>query len=92
VTENTAFAQAVLNAGIIWLGPTPGVIKTMGFKHLACEVAMEAGMVCVPASTGLVTDEKAVQLITAWIGFPVMLKASGGLRYVFRRSFLEEFS
>ncbi|KAJ7766921.1 hypothetical protein B0H14DRAFT_3592402 [Mycena olivaceomarginata] len=79
LSENAAFTQAVLDAGIIWLGPTPSVIKTMGFKHLACEVAMEAGVVCVPASTGLVTDEKAVQLITARIGFPIMLKASGGL-------------
>ncbi|KAJ7700522.1 hypothetical protein B0H14DRAFT_2417282, partial [Mycena olivaceomarginata] len=78
LSENAAFAQAVLDAGIIWLGPTPGVIKTMGLKHLAREVMMEAGVVCVPGSTGLVTDEKAGQLITARIGFPVMLEASAG--------------
>ncbi|KAF7341805.1 Urea carboxylase [Mycena sanguinolenta] len=58
LSENAVFAQAVLDAGIIWLGPTPSVIKTMGLKHLAREVAVEAGVVCVPGSAGLVTDER----------------------------------
>ncbi|KAF8187965.1 allophanate hydrolase subunit 2-domain-containing protein [Mycena galopus ATCC 62051] len=78
LSENAAFAQAVLDAGIIWLGPTPGVIKTMGLKHLAREVAMEAGVVCVPGSAGLVGDEAAAQQVAAEIGFPLMLKASAG--------------
>ncbi|KAJ6506862.1 allophanate hydrolase subunit 2-domain-containing protein [Mycena sanguinolenta] len=78
LSENAVFAQAVLDAGIIWLGPTPSVIKTMGLKHLAREVAMEAGVECVPGSTGLVTDGAAAREIAARIGFPVMLKASAG--------------
>ncbi|KAJ6475105.1 allophanate hydrolase subunit 2-domain-containing protein [Mycena vitilis] len=78
LAEDAAFAQAVLEAGIIWLGPTPEVIRTMGLKHLARDVAMEAGVVCVPGSTGLVLDAVAAVRIAACIGYPVMLKASAG--------------
>ncbi|KAJ7635528.1 allophanate hydrolase subunit 2-domain-containing protein [Mycena polygramma] len=78
LAEDAAFAQAVLEAGIIWLGLTPGVIRTMGLKHLARDVAMEAGVVCVPGSTGLVADAVAGARIAARIGYPVMLKASAG--------------
>jgi acetyl/propionyl-CoA carboxylase alpha subunit len=78
LSENAAFAQAVIDAGITWLGPTPSVIKTMGLKHLARGVAMEAGVICVPGSTGLVSDEAAAREVAARIGYPVMLKASAG--------------
>ncbi|KAJ6550228.1 allophanate hydrolase subunit 2-domain-containing protein [Mycena capillaripes] len=78
LSEDAAFAQGVMDAGILWLGPTPGVIKTMGLKHLAREVAMKAGVACVPGSTGLVTDAADALRIAARIGYPVMLKASAG--------------
>jgi urea carboxylase len=50
----------------------------MGLKHLARGVAMEAGVICVPGSTGLVSDEAAAREVAARIGYPVMLKASAG--------------
>ncbi|KAJ7304851.1 allophanate hydrolase subunit 2-domain-containing protein [Mycena albidolilacea] len=78
LSENTAFAQAVLDVGIIWLGPKPDVIKTMGLKHLARDVAMKAGVTCVPGSEGLVPDAADARAIAGRIGFPVMLKASAG--------------
>jgi hypothetical protein len=48
-------------AGIPWLGPT-SVIKTIRLKHLAREVAMEARVIRVPGSTGLVSDEVAARI------------------------------
>ncbi|KAJ7500978.1 allophanate hydrolase subunit 2-domain-containing protein [Mycena galericulata] len=78
LSENAEFAQAVLDAGIAWLGPRPSVIKLMGLKHLAREVAREANVVCVPGSEGLMEDETTAIQIANRIGFPVMLKASAG--------------
>ncbi|KAJ7476415.1 allophanate hydrolase subunit 2-domain-containing protein [Mycena galericulata] len=78
LSENAEFAQAVLDAGIVWLGPRPSVIKLMGLKHLAREVAREANVVCVPGSEGLMEDETTTIQIANRIGFPVMLKASAG--------------
>ncbi|KAJ7032905.1 allophanate hydrolase subunit 2-domain-containing protein [Mycena alexandri] len=78
LSENAEFAYGVRDAGIIFLGPTPDVIQTMGLKHLAREVAIKAGVACVPGSTGLV-DTESVALETAErVGFPVMIKASAG--------------
>ncbi|KAJ7208843.1 allophanate hydrolase subunit 2-domain-containing protein [Mycena pura] len=78
LSENAEFAQAVLDAGIVWLGPRPAVIRTMGLKHLARGVAREAGVPCVPGSEGLVEDEAAALRVAANIGYPLMLKASAG--------------
>ncbi|KAK7023327.1 urea carboxylase [Favolaschia claudopus] len=78
LSENAAFAQAVLDAGIIWLGPKPDVIKLMGLKHLAREIATKVGLPCVPGSEGLVPDVSAAKEVAASIGYPVMLKASAG--------------
>lgn len=78
LSEDSAFAQGVIDAGIVWLGPTPDVIKTMGLKHLAREVAEEADVVCVPGSTGLITDVTEALKIAEGLGYPVMLKASAG--------------
>ncbi|KAJ7315471.1 hypothetical protein DFH08DRAFT_971835 [Mycena albidolilacea] len=68
----------LLHPGYGFLSENAAFAQTMALKHLAREVAMEADVMYVPGSTGLVTDEKAAQLITARIGFPVMLKASAG--------------
>jgi acetyl/propionyl-CoA carboxylase alpha subunit len=78
LSENSAFAQAVLDVGIIWLGPKPDVIRTMGLKHLARDVAMKAGVTCIPGSEGLVPDAADARAIAGRIRFPVMLKASAG--------------
>ncbi|KAJ7155221.1 allophanate hydrolase subunit 2-domain-containing protein [Mycena filopes] len=78
LSENAEFAQGVRDAGILFLGPAPSVIRTMGLKHLAREVASEAGVGCVPGSTGLVEDLGDALRAAARIGFPVMIKASAG--------------
>ncbi|KAJ6622708.1 allophanate hydrolase subunit 2-domain-containing protein [Mycena sp. CBHHK59/15] len=78
LAENAEFAQSVLDAGVIWLGPKPHVIRTMGLKHLAREVAIQAGVTCVPGSQGLTPDEGAAIEVAGRIGYPVMIKASAG--------------
>lgn len=78
LSENSEFAKKVVDSGIVWLGPRPETLRSMGLKHLARELAISAGVPVVPGSEGLVHDvETAVQ----WgrkIGWPVMLKATGG--------------
>ncbi|KAJ7698255.1 hypothetical protein B0H17DRAFT_1129781 [Mycena rosella] len=78
LSEHADFAQAVLDAGITWLGPSPSIIRTMGLKHIARDVAGKADMPCVPGSDGLVEDEATAVQIAARVGFPIMLKASAG--------------
>ncbi|MBM7654083.1 acetyl-CoA carboxylase biotin carboxylase subunit [Neobacillus cucumis] len=78
LSENASFAQQVINAGITFIGPQPKTIKLMGDK-IASRNAMEgAGVPVVPGSSqGLNTVEEACGLAKT-IGYPIMLKASGG--------------
>ncbi|KAG9312717.1 putative urea carboxylase [Chiua virens] len=78
LSENADFAQAVVDAGIIWLGPRPDVIRAMGLKHEARDVATKAGLPLVPGSQGLVSTPEDALRIAREIGFPVMLKATAG--------------
>ncbi|PLS06447.1 acetyl-CoA carboxylase biotin carboxylase subunit [Neobacillus cucumis] len=78
LSENAAFAQQAKNAGIIFIGPEPKTIELMGDK-IASRLTMEkAGVPVVPGSRhGLKTIEEACYLAET-IGYPIMLKASGG--------------
>lgn len=78
LSENVDFARAVVDAGMIWLGPQPDVIRAMGLKHEAKVLAAEAGLPLVPGSQGLVSTEVDARRIAGKIGFPVMLKATAG--------------
>ena len=76
LSENEAFAQAVIDAGIKWLGPTPKVIGLMGDKLSAKRLMDEAGVPTLPgveieATTDIVAE-------AAKIGYPVLVKASAG--------------
>ena len=76
LSENEAFAQAVIDAGIKWLGPTPEVIGLMGDKLSAKRLMDEAGVPTLPgieiaADTDIVAAAKE-------IGYPVLVKASAG--------------
>jgi biotin carboxylase len=51
-------------------------MKIMELKHLVPEVAMEARVICMPGSMGLISDKVAVLEVAMRIGYPVMLKAS----------------
>ena len=76
LSENAAFAQAVIDAGIKWLGPTPEVIGLMGDKLSAKRLMDEAG---VPTLPGIeISAETDIIAAAKEIGYPVLVKASAG--------------
>ncbi|MFG6446212.1 urea carboxylase [Microbacterium sp. P07] len=77
LAENAAAARAVEAAGLAWVGPTPDQLDAFGLKHTARELAAAAGVPLLPGSGVLATRDEAVAAASA-IGFPVMLKATGG--------------
>lgn len=78
LSENADFARAVQQAGIAFIGPDPDTIELMGDKIVSRRTMMEAGVPVVPGSEeGTSTLEEASRLAES-MGYPVMLKASGG--------------
>lgn len=78
LAENAAFAAAVIEAGLIWVGPPPAAIAAMGDKIEARRIAGEAGVPLVPGSVEPVDSAAtAAQLGDRW-GYPIALKAAGG--------------
>ncbi|RDI76657.1 hypothetical protein Vi05172_g13363 [Venturia inaequalis] len=78
LSENAGFARQVTAAGIVWVGPSPESIEEFGIKHVARELAEKAGVPIVPGTKGLVKDEEDAVRAAEELGFPVMLKATGG--------------
>jgi pyruvate carboxylase subunit A len=84
--ENADFAQACADAGLTFIGPSPGAIRQMGDRVLARKLLEEAGVPTIPGSPVLSDDEMAREW-GARLGFPLLLKARGdgggrGLRRV----------
>ncbi|KAH8689659.1 putative urea amidolyase [Talaromyces proteolyticus] len=78
LSENAEFAQAVAKAGMIFVGPKHDAIEAFGLKHRAREMAVEAGVPIVPGSRGLLATEEEAISAAEDMGYPVMLKATGG--------------
>ncbi len=78
LSENPDFAEAVIAAGIEWVGPRPEVMRTLGNKVVARNAAVAAGVPVMPATPPLPADGHACRQLAAGIGYPVMLKASWG--------------
>lgn len=78
LSENPTFAEACAAAGILFIGPTPTVLRTLGDKVSARKAAQAANVPVLPASAALPRDIEEVKAIAAKIGYPVMLKASWG--------------
>ncbi|MDG6896442.1 acetyl-CoA carboxylase biotin carboxylase subunit [Actinobacillus delphinicola] len=79
LSENADFAEQVERSGFIFIGPSPEVIRLMGDKVSAINAMKKAGVPCVPGSDGpLGTDMVKNKAIAARIGYPVIIKASGG--------------
>jgi len=79
LSENADFAERVEKSGFIFIGPTPDVIRLMGDKVEAIRAMKAAGVPCVPGSGGPLGDDPVANTkIAREIGYPVIIKASGG--------------
>ena len=78
LSENPEFADAVMAAGMRWIGPDPEVMRTLGNKVAARAAAVAAGVAVMPATPPLPREPDACAALAAGIGYPVMLKASWG--------------
>ncbi len=79
LSENADFADRVENSGFVFIGPRPENIRTMGDKVAAKAAMRKVGIPCVPGSEGALPDEpKEIRKIAAAVGYPVIIKASGG--------------
>ncbi len=79
LSENADFAERVEESGFTFVGPLPDVIRTMGDKVEAIKAMQIAGVPCVPGSDGPLTEDADRNLkVAEKIGYPVIIKASGG--------------
>ncbi|MHB9003211.1 MAG: acetyl-CoA carboxylase biotin carboxylase subunit [Coriobacteriia bacterium] len=78
LAENAAFARAVADSGLAFIGPSPEAIERMGDKSVARETMMAAGVPCVPGSDGAVDTVGEALVFAREVGFPVLIKASAG--------------
>ncbi|PCI01618.1 MAG: pyruvate carboxylase subunit A, partial [Zetaproteobacteria bacterium] len=78
LSENPDFAQAVIDAGITYIGPSPDAIKNMGSKTNARTAMLAAGIPCIPGTEASLTGVKEAVETAQAMGYPVMLKASAG--------------
>ena len=78
LSENDAFAQAVADAGIAWVGPPPSAMRALGDKMSARATAERAGVAPVPGITEPVADADTVIAFAAAHGYPVALKRTDG--------------
>ncbi|WP_371672618.1 5-oxoprolinase/urea amidolyase family protein [Streptomyces sp. NBC_00289] len=77
LSEDAAFARRCEDAGIVFVGPTPGQLELFGAKHTARAAAEAAGVPLAPGTGLLASLDEALRQAGA-IGYPVMLKATGG--------------
>ncbi|MGX5715567.1 urea carboxylase [Arthrobacter sp. MAHUQ-56] len=77
LSEDAVFAEAVEAAGLVFVGPTPEQLRIFGTKHTARDAARAAGVPMI-AGSGLLEDVDAAVAASATIGFPLMIKATGG--------------
>jgi urea carboxylase len=77
LSENPAFAQACEDAGIAFIGPTPGQMRAFGLKHTARALAEQHQVPLLPGS-GLLKDAAHAREEALRIGYPVMLKSTAG--------------
>ena len=93
LSENGDFADAVVAAGMTFVGPDGDAIRLLGDKVQAREVARRAGVPTVPGSDGRISDPEEARQVVAACGFPIMIKAAagGGGRGIRIANSMEEF-
>jgi len=95
LSENYEFAQKVEDSGLIWIGPTPDTIKSLGDKVSARELAMKCEVPVVPGTPGPVEKFEEVKSFTDEYGFPIIIKAAfggggRGMRVVWKQEDLKD--
>ena len=79
LSENADFAERVERSGFVFIGPRSDTIRLMGDKVSAIKTMKKAGVPCVPGSDGpLGDDPDEIRAIAKRIGYPIIIKASGG--------------
>ncbi|MGW5052832.1 acetyl/propionyl/methylcrotonyl-CoA carboxylase subunit alpha [Actinokineospora sp. NPDC004072] len=78
LSENADFAQAVIDAGLVWVGPDPQAIRDLGDKVTARHIAMRAGAPLVPGTKEPVAGADEIVAFAAEHGLPVAIKAAFG--------------
>ncbi|WP_425491308.1 acetyl/propionyl/methylcrotonyl-CoA carboxylase subunit alpha [Chitinivorax tropicus] len=78
LSENALFAQAILAAGLVWVGPSPAAMQLMGNKRQAKLAMLAAGVPCVPGYAGEDQSDRALAQAASEIGYPLMIKAVAG--------------
>jgi len=78
LSENADFAQAVLDAGLVWVGPKPDSIRAMGLKDAAKTLMAKAGVPVTPGYLGADQSPKNLKKQADAIGYPILIKAVAG--------------
>ena len=78
LAENAAFARAVEDAGLVWIGPPPAAIELMGEKTRARRTMQDAGVPIIPGTTDPVGSVEELLELGASIGYPLLIKAAAG--------------
>ena len=78
LAENDQFAQQVIDAGIVWIGPKPNTIVSMGNKDIARNLALESNLPICPGLNNKDLEKDDLEEKCNEIGFPILIKASAG--------------
>ena len=78
LAENDQFAQQVIDAGIIWIGPKPNTIVSMGNKDIARNLALKSNLPICPGLNNKDLEKDDLEKKCNEIGFPILIKASAG--------------
>jgi len=78
LAENDQFAQQVIDAGIVWIGPKPNTIVSMGNKDIARNLALKSNLPICPGLNNKDLEKDDLEKKCNEIGFPILIKASAG--------------
>jgi 3-methylcrotonyl-CoA carboxylase alpha subunit/geranyl-CoA carboxylase alpha subunit len=78
LSENADFAQAVIDAGLTWVGPPPAAIRALGSKSAAKALAVQHGVPCLPGYFGADQSDATFTAHAQQLGLPLMVKAVAG--------------
>ncbi len=78
LSENSEFAQAVLDAGLIWVGPPPAAIRALGNKASAKNLALQQNVPCLSGYQGPDQSDTCLTAEADKLGYPLMVKAAAG--------------